>query len=189
MSMIFIKRQGHIILEDQVKLELTQGQYTLIDLEDFERISKFNWFYHKGAQERAARMDGRLIVYIHHEILRVPGPRLKLLKQEIDHINGETLDNRKCNLRIVSHHENMQNTKRHKESKGICFHLASRLYIAYVSFPNNGRVSLGYWRTEDRAIEIATLGKELQKTYNTVLSFKEQWKKVKPRDKYDRSKM
>jgi hypothetical protein len=34
--------------------------------------------------------------------------------QDIDHINGDTLDNRACNLRVVSHTDNMRNMKKKK---------------------------------------------------------------------------
>jgi len=41
---------------------------------------------------------------MHREILLVDG------SQEIDHINGNSLDNRKANLRVCTHRQNTQNS-------------------------------------------------------------------------------
>jgi len=41
-----------------------------------------------------------------HRLLLNPGP-----KEIVDHINGNAFDNRRCNLRVVSHKQNNRNSK------------------------------------------------------------------------------
>jgi hypothetical protein len=185
-----LERMPDIILEDRILFGLTKGKHTIISIEDYERVKTRSWAYHKSEyQERAVSYDGRGTTYLHHFILNVTGAELRKLGKEVDHANRNTLDNRQNNLKIVTHLENMWNSKRHIESIGVCYHSASGLWIAYVSFPYGGRVSLGYWRTEARAKEISAMGKELQATCSGIADFKFKWKEIKPRRAYDRSAM
>lgn len=75
-------------------------------------------------------------------------------KYEIDHMNGNKLDNRIANLRDVPHIENTHNRVEHRNGKliGIYFNKAARLWHARISV--KGRVvSLGYYKTADTAYE------------------------------------
>lgn len=76
---------------------------------------------------------------------------------DIDHINGNTLDNRSENLRIVTHQQNMQNVRVRKDSasghRGVYFDKSRNQYEAYVrieGFKNH----LGRFDTMEEAIEI-----------------------------------
>lgn len=46
-------------------------------------------------------------------------------EKDVDHISGDTLDNRRANLRVCSRRENLQNGSRHADSaspyKGVCY--------------------------------------------------------------------
>lgn len=75
----------------------------------------------------------------------------------VDHINGNGLDNRKDNLRICTHLENMQNiTKpskgRYSKERGVSFHKPSKKWSACFEV-NKTRIFVGYFKTEEEAIK------------------------------------
>jgi len=94
-------------------IKLTQGKYTVVDDDDFVKLSQFKWCANKKYNNRfyAVRntyengRDKPHQIYMHHVILKVK-PRIKKV---VDHINNDPLDNRKINLRIVNRAENLKN--------------------------------------------------------------------------------
>ena len=101
------------------KIKLNKGYFALVDNEDFEFLNKSNWSVNYGYavrlpyKGREARMH-RLI--------------LGLIKNDgkvTDHINRNRLDNRKCNLRILTRVESPQNRgvfNNTKKFKGVIPH-------------------------------------------------------------------
>lgn len=73
---------------------------------------------------------------------------------EIDHIDGNSSNNRWINLRDVSHAENMKNTKLHKSNTsgriGVSFNRRMGMWNAYIG-DRSDREILGYFPTMDLA--------------------------------------
>lgn len=82
----------------------------LVDDEDYEYLSQFTWrIVGKGyvARQTSRRENGKRrygCVYMHREILSAPAG------QVVDHVNRNTLDNRRTNLRLCSQRQNLYNT-------------------------------------------------------------------------------
>lgn len=98
------------------KIELTKGQYALVDDEDFEWVSAQKWqakwdettqsFYAQGAETVYPNgVRKQISISMHRKIMQTPKG------QQCDHINHDTLDNRKCNLRNVTSSQNSMNRK------------------------------------------------------------------------------
>ena len=98
------------------EIQLTQGMVALVDDEDYERVNNLKWYcafdpsgLYPRAQRRGMNTKGkRGKIYMERVILQVPPWMFT------DHINGNTLDNRKCNLRWATHSQNMMNRHRKK---------------------------------------------------------------------------
>lgn len=93
-------------------IQLTQGKMALIDDEDFECVSKYTWCAQndRGIWYAATMTSGSLglkrrQIKMHQLIIK---PVSGLV---IDHINRNGLDNRRCNLRLVTHSGNRLNQK------------------------------------------------------------------------------
>lgn len=86
------------------EIQLTQGKVALVDDEDFERINRLKW--HADKKPRQDKWYARnKHTRMHREVLNVPAGI------EIDHRNGNGLDNQKHNLRICAGALNKQNRK------------------------------------------------------------------------------
>lgn len=135
---------------------LTKGKRAIIDLEDLERLSKYS--YHANIMStgrvRAMRNLSGLAIYLHHDVLDLLPWKLTEAYKEVDHINGDPLDNRKCNLRVVSHQENMLNADRCRNRVGICFNKRANLWMAYIDSPYEKRRYLGYRKTQEEAVAL-----------------------------------
>jgi hypothetical protein len=109
----------------------------LVDLEDFDICSRIKWTLMSNGYLRDRKNR-----WIHRLVLGLGNGKLPC----VDHINGNTLDNRKVNLRICKsgEKENHWNKKTNKTSKfglkGIWFRKNRNKYVARI-FCNG----VGYW--------------------------------------------
>lgn len=94
-----------------IEIELTQGKKAIVD-DEFAHLRNWKWRFSGGYAARSftASFKNRKGMFLHHCIIGKP-----LNGFQVDHINGNVLDNRKDNLRIVSARENMQNSKSRRE--------------------------------------------------------------------------
>lgn len=97
-------------------IELTKQKIALVDDEDFERVNAFNWYASNESRGtkwyaiRWSRSSGKKKkVRMSHFVLNVTPEKLDGLV--VDHINHDSLDNRKCNLEIITQSENMRRSK------------------------------------------------------------------------------
>lgn len=82
------------------KIQLTKGKISLIDDEDFERVSKNKWSYHHTGYV----VRGKPQISLHRFVMNAKKGEF------IDHINRNRLDNRKSNLRLATMRQNQYNS-------------------------------------------------------------------------------
>jgi len=137
------------------QIPLTQGKFAIVDDEDYEYLSQWLWYAirHKGyfyaSRANSIKANGvKKNILMHRVILNAQEDML------VDHENGNTLDNRKSNLRQASHCENMRNRKIQSNNtsgfRGVSFHKLSKKWHAKISV-NGYPKSLGYYETPKEA--------------------------------------
>jgi hypothetical protein len=107
-EIIIYENYAEIILLNRNKQESGRA---IIDLEDIEKCKIHRWYISKmksGIQYASSSFHKKHLIL--HSFLKENNDK----NFEIDHINGNGLDNRKNNLRIVTHKENMNNKKKYK---------------------------------------------------------------------------
>lgn len=148
-------------------IPLTQGQFAVVDDKDYESLMQHKW--HASKQPRgfvAVRKIGpandRYTLYMHREILDAP------IKTEVDHINRNTLDNRRCNIRTVTSSENKMNIGKRRyrykttsEYVGVDWHSPMRAFRARINKDGVSHLA-GYYETEqEAALARDEMGKKL----------------------------
>lgn len=142
-------------VDDARWIPLAGGRFALVDEEDYDRVSVYNWCSYFNGRVPYAQCDH---VTMHHFILKVA--------LEIDHKNLNGLDNRKENLRICSHSENGMNRPKRRtptssKFKGVSFARNVGKWHAEITIRPK-RWNLGYFINEEdaaRAYDKAALEK------------------------------
>ena len=109
---------------NKIRLKNT-NKYTIVDDEDFDRLSVYTWRIHDVNSKRPYVVRGRNNVRMHREIMRAKK------NFDVDHINFNTLDNRKQNLRVCSRRNNCRYSRTLKKTisnyKGVIFENGNRV--------------------------------------------------------------
>lgn len=127
-----------------------------VDSGDLPLIGKYKWHivgrggkYYLVAYKKLGKRNYKY-VYMHRIIMGLDfGDGL-----QVDHINGDGLDNRRLNLRLATQQQNQMNRRINRVNKnkfkGIVFHRKSGTWNARI-FHNQKRYSLGYHPTQETA--------------------------------------
>lgn len=85
------------------RIPLSQGKFATVDDGEFNLINQWKWSFRSDGY--AVRRENNKMIRLHRQLTNAPQG------MDVDHINGNTLDNRKSNLRICTHRQNIQNQK------------------------------------------------------------------------------
>jgi len=87
-------------------IPLTRGLHAIVDAADYPALNRYRWHAQPSTCGRtfyARRNTRHSSIFMHRMIMRPPKGMV------VDHINGNGLDNRCCNLRICTAKENSRN--------------------------------------------------------------------------------
>lgn len=136
----------------------THGEFKfIVDTEDYERLNKYKWSVrHYRGSTYASRSGKRNVVKREHYLLHREILGVKNKWEFIDHINGDTLDNRKQNLRVCDLQRNTWNSKKTSGTNSV-FKGVSVIFLKIghkykASIRNNGKTErIGEYKTEIEA--------------------------------------
>jgi hypothetical protein len=134
------------------QIELTRGLVTIVDDDDYGALVVNNWYAFPASHgtwyaSRAGHGRGSRRILMHRELLGLTDRAVVC-----DHINGDGLDNRRCNLRPASARENTCNRAKMRQTsssrfKGVSFERARAKWAAYIT--HLGRQQrLGHFESE-----------------------------------------
>lgn len=124
-----------------------------IDEQDYDLIKKYNWTLNCIDNKfyiEAYDSDNKKRIRLHRFLTDCPQGLY------VDHIDGDTLNNCRDNLRICTAQQNIQNSRKRTKIKtssyykGVCFDKSRNKYMAHITV-NYKRKHIGRYDTEDQA--------------------------------------
>jgi len=118
----------------------------IVDTEDLEKVRKYKWYL---TDQGYVSHKSKIKLSMHRYVIGCP------LDKEVDHINGNPLDNRKSNLRTCTHKENVANKRMRNDNTsgviGVRFH---KLWGWQAYIAENGKQKhIGWYKTKEEAME------------------------------------
>lgn len=147
----------HTMLDDLRKIPLTQGYSAVVDAADYTWLSAWKWHAHitkrRVYAKRSETVNGkRVTTLMHRQILNV-SPEI-----QIDHKDGDGLNNRRSNLRPASNQQNCHNARGYQgkgssKYKGVSWDKNRRKWGAYIRVGGKVR-NLGRFDSEMEAARV-----------------------------------
>lgn len=133
-------------------IPLTQGKVALVDDKDYNVLIQYKWYANQchnniwyPRRNISLKNGKRTSITMHQQICG---------RKNIDHINHEGLDNRRCNLRPCSHSQNLRNHRDYKNNsskmRGVSWDKNSQKWTTYI-YSNQERIYLGLFTDKNEA--------------------------------------
>lgn len=145
---------------------LSKGLKTLVSTADVKLLLQYKWYISQGYIRRKTKENKS--IFIHRLVMNAPKNMV------VDHINGNTLDNRRENLRVVTSSQNSMNrTKLPKHNTsgflGVYFHKKQKKWRAVVKVTIDGKQKLVYAKNfntkEEAHLHREKVAKEIYKEF------------------------
>lgn len=128
-------------------VKISQNKEAIVDEGDLKRVIKNKWSYHHTGYV----VRGKPQISLHRFIMGAKKG------EEVDHINGNRLDNRRSNLRFCTRSQNIQNTSsRRGILKGLEWRESRKAWAVRV-MSNGKRNYVGYFKSKADAIRARNL--------------------------------
>jgi len=141
-------------MSETARIPLTKGYEAIIDASDLELVSQYKW--HAVVSKKTGDVyavttsvgqRGSKRIKMHRLLLGMP-------RQHVDHHNGDTLDNRRENLRTATVSQNQMNRRPNRRSasgfKGVSLHKRSGRWQAEIQ-KDGKKMFLGSFGTPELA--------------------------------------
>lgn len=156
-------------------ITLTQGHIATIDAADVPLVEGFNWYarckYRRDGSLRtayAARSirEIRRVILLHREIMQPPD------NMQVDHIDGDGLDNRRANMRIVTRQQNQRNMRtpcnNSSGAKGVSWHYQTKKWQAHIRLNGKGHYLGLFYSIQEAAAAYAAASKKYHGVWGRV---------------------
>lgn len=133
------------------RIPLTQDKEALVDDCDYDYLTQCRWYFHSEGYAVRNTRKGEKGRRMHRVVLARTGINDF---EQVDHINGDKLDNRRSNLRPATNAENSRNAKVGKNNKtgvkGVSWHRGAGKFQVHIMV-NRKSIYLGLYDSLEQA--------------------------------------